>query len=236
VRVVSWNVRQGGGRRAGEIAAALVAHAPDVAVICEYRPAASAPILAGLRDAGLVHAVASEPRLSANGVAVCARTPLRLFGPERRTPLQQERWLDLDLPEAGFSLVAVYVPPIRSGLGKPAFWAALLEAAERLVHEEAMLVGDLNTGRWREDEEGATFACEGAFRELGGSGWTDAWRSLHPGVREYSHGRPERGHRIDHAFLSPSLAPRLRACRFSHAERDELRLSDHSPLLVDLAG
>ena len=60
-------------------------------------------------------------------------------------------------------------------------------------------------------------------------------RHLHPHDREftwYSHAGS--GFRIDHAYLSPALLARLAAARYSHAER-ELRVSDHSVLVVDLA-
>jgi exonuclease III len=237
VRVVQWNVRQGGGGvRAGAIAEALLAHGPDVVVLCEYRPTATAPVVSALRDAGLEHVAATEPRVSANGVAVLSRLPFTERRPATLTPLQAERWIEADLREAaGFTLAALYVPPIRSQLGKEAFWHALLDAAEQSLEEEYAIVGDLNTGVHRLDENGASFACEGSFAALGGLGYVDAFRTLHGERREYSHGRPEAGHRIDHAFLSPSLAPRLRGFAYSHRERDDLRLSDHSPLILELA-
>ncbi len=237
MRIVSWNVRQGGGGpRAGPMAAALAALEPDVVALSEYRPAASAPLLAALVAGGLEHVAATEPRRSANGVAVLARRPFHLHRtPAWLTELQRERWLELDPAGAGFTLATVYVPPIRSGFDKPAFWQALLTAAEQSIHEEFVIVGDLNTGLHRIDERGATFGCEDAFRELLAQGWVDAFRALHGDVREYSHGaRSEGRHRVDHAFLSPSLAPRLQACFYEHGPRVVDRLSDHSPLVLDL--
>ena len=58
---------------------------------------------------------------------------------------------------------------------------------------------------------------------------------LHPDGRQYtwvSH-RGD-GFRVDHALLSPSLAPTLRAAVISEAERVP-RISDHAALVVDLA-
>jgi exodeoxyribonuclease-3 len=237
VRIVAWNVRQGGGGvRAVPIARALAALEPDVAALTEYRPGASAPLLAALHEAGLEHVVATDPRRSGNGVAVLAREPFHVHGsPTWLTEVQRERWLELDPAGAGFTLLAAYVPPIRSGFDKPAFWQALLTAAEQSIHEEFAIVGDLNTGLHRVDERGATFGCEDAFRALLQQGWVDAFRVLHGDVREYSHGvRGEGRHRVDHAFLSPSLAPRLRACWYEHGPRIVDRLSDHSALVLDL--
>jgi exonuclease III len=237
MRIVAWNVRQGGGgARAAPIAAVLAALAPDVVALSEYRPGPSAPLVSALRAAGLEHVAATEPRRSANGVAVLAREPFHLHpSPAWLTELQRERWLELDPAGGGFTLANLYVPPIRSGFDKPGFWQAVLDAAEQSVHDAFAIVGDLNTGLHWIDERGATFGCEGSFRQLLAGGWVDAFRALHGDVREYSHGsRGEGQHRVDHAFLSPSLAPRLRACFYEHGPRVVERLSDHSPLVLDL--
>jgi exodeoxyribonuclease-3 len=237
MRIVSWNVRQGGGGvRAQPMAAGLLALEPDVVALSEYRPLASAPLVSALRADGLEHVAATEPRRSANGVAVLARAPFHLPpSPAWLTELQRERWLEVDPAGASFTLLNAYVPPIRSGFDKPGFWRALLTAAEQSIHEEFAIVGDLNTGPHRIDEVGATFGVEDAFRELLAQGWVDAFRTLHGDVREYSHGARGVGqHRIDHAFLSPSLAPRLRACFYEHDLRVVERLSDHSPLVLDV--
>ena len=60
------------------------------------------------------------------------------------------------------------------------------------------------------------------------------WRLHHPGVTEWTwysnHGN---GFRIDHAFATPTLQPRIAACRYSHAER-EAKISNHSLLIVEV--
>jgi hypothetical protein len=39
MRIISWNIRQGGGQRHSQIIERLVSHQPDVVVLGEYRPA-----------------------------------------------------------------------------------------------------------------------------------------------------------------------------------------------------
>ena len=39
--------------------------------------------------------------------------------------------------------------------------------------------------------------------------------------------------RLDHAFATPALLPRITACRYSHAER-EAKVSDHSALILEI--
>ena len=68
-------------------------------------------------------------------------------------------------------------------------------------------------------------------------GWVDAWRTLHPDDREYTwYSRPRNnGFRLDHAFLSPELAPSLQSARHVHSTRAE-GVTDHSAIVVDLGG
>ena len=81
-----------------------------------------------------------------------------------------------------------------------------------------------------------------AYRALLALGYTDAFRSLHPGEtgqftfwdyfrQSFEHNR---GIRIDHFLLSPALAARLDRCEIDRAPRAELRPSDHTPILIEL--
>jgi exodeoxyribonuclease-3 len=73
------------------------------------------------------------------------------------------------------------------------------------------------------------------FDRLVAAGWTDAWRSLHPDVSEFSwyNAASGNGFRLDHALLSPMLAPRLRTAVHLHTTRTS-GATDHSGLLVEL--
>ena len=81
------------------------------------------------------------------------------------------------------------------------------------------------------------------YRAMLGLGFVDAFRSLHSDETgqftfwdyfrqafEYN-----RGIRIDHFLLSPSLAPRLQSCEIDRTPRAEVKPSDHTPILVRLA-
>jgi exodeoxyribonuclease-3 len=118
-------------------------------------------------------------------------------------------------------------------------WDAVLKQAE-IRHTRAFLfVGDFNTGAHRLDEVGKTFSCAEHFQKLSTLGWTDLWRHHNPGITEYTWfsklrgGAPGNGFRVDHAFATPILVPRVKRCWYSHAER-ESRTSDHSILIVEI--
>jgi exodeoxyribonuclease-3 len=80
------------------------------------------------------------------------------------------------------------------------------------------------------------------YRALLGLGYTDAFRSLHPGEGgqftfwDYFRKAFEtnRGIRIDHFLLSPELAGRLETCEIDKGPRAQERPSDHTPVLVRL--
>jgi exodeoxyribonuclease-3 len=80
------------------------------------------------------------------------------------------------------------------------------------------------------------------YRELLELGYTDAFRSLHPGEgghftfwdyfrQAFEHNR---GIRIDHFLLCPRLAARLQSCHIDTAPRRLQKPSDHAPILIEL--
>ena len=81
MRLLAWNIRQGGGSRLPRIADALKRHDADVVVLSEYRGGPSAPRLcAALHALGYRHATTLVPPPSRNGVLVAARRPFRGHG------------------------------------------------------------------------------------------------------------------------------------------------------------
>ena len=83
-----------------------------------------------------------------------------------------------------------------------------------------------------------------AFRALQNLGFTEAFRSLHPDATgAYSfwdyqaQAWPlDHGIRIDHFLLSPQAADRLVACEIDKGPRGQPKASDHTPVIVELAG
>ena len=67
-------------------------------------------------------------------------------------------------------------------------------------------------------------------------GFCDLWRHRYPDSREYSwFSTRNNGFRIDHAFLSQELVACAGSVRYCHGDRIA-GLSDHSPLILELAG
>jgi exodeoxyribonuclease-3 len=181
MRVLSWNVRHGGGRRLGAIFHALVGHGPDVIVLTEYRSSSSASLLERLAAAGWPHAVTSDPAPRRNGIAILSRELLIARRPPDSLP--PDRWVEVEIPAYGLALAAVYVPVRgRDVSKKDAYWRAVLEVAAVSRDAPFLFVGDWNTGAPIGDAEpdGRGFSCCEHFAAMPEHGFVEAWRLLHP--------------------------------------------------------
>lgn len=258
MRLLTWNLRHGGGpRNMPAIALSILDHRPDAVILTEYRRTTGGQIGAVLADHGLSRQVCTDPPPGRNGILIAARAaahiPARPSRPaDAQAPLfhaaappttwartrharaTRHRITELDLPDLELSIAAVHIPPDGDPTRESVFQSAVQTASERR-DRPFVLMGDFNAGRHHLDEEGATFSCTRLLGTLAALGYADAWRTLNPAGREFTWFSHEgSGFRIDHCFLSPPLAGRLSACRHSHKERQS-GLSDHSMLLVDLA-
>jgi exodeoxyribonuclease-3 len=244
MRLLSWNIQHGGGTRIPRIVEELSAYDPDVVAVTEYRTVPGIALRAAMKDRGLPFCETTNPPGSRNGIAVFSRTAISL----KRCPAPPEsqfRWLEIDLPEYGFGVTILHImaagrgPKSPCNLAKIGFWNAVLAIAGARLHEPHLLVGDWNTGAHRIDETGKTFICSEHFASLSAIGWTDLWRHHHPGTTEFTWyskfkgGARCNGFRLDHAFATPSLRPRVTSCRYSHVERDA-GVTDHSMVIVEM--
>jgi len=234
MRLLTLNLRHGGGRRMPALLAHLLRHEADVLVLSEHRHnAASALLREGLAAAGYGAQAASHDGPRQNHLLVASRLPL---APAPQRLLRGDRMRLLPLRVGGLLLVAVHLPNLKAKLPH---WRALLALAGRLAAEPALYMGDFNSGHHTRDVQRPPFPFSASYEEYMGAlearGWVDAWRHLHPRGRQYTwYSHRQRGFRIDHAFLSPACAPALRRAAFDHTVR-ESGASDHSALLVELA-
>lgn len=253
VRVVAWNVQQGGGSRVARIIAALVALNPDVLVLSEHR--ASGPLASALHERGWIHQIGlPDPSGGYAAVLIASRSPIRNLGPNYPDAQCSPRWAHVEVIDSGWAVAGALIPghhrdhPHR----KEQFWDFVVtEFASQAARRPTLLIGDLNTGLHRIDETGATLRCSEHMMALREAGWVDVWHALHPNVRPPSswwETMTGNGFRLDHAFLSPCSPPALaidypRVLDGTPTTRagarkavDEIPpLSDHVPVVVDLS-
>lgn len=175
---------------------------------------------------------------------------------------EQARYIEATVTAAqgGVRIASLYLPNGNPVGGEKYFyklrWLERLKtrATELLATGRPFVLGgDFNIIPAPEDvydpaawEEDALFRLESRrkFRELLNLGLTDAFRARHPGEpRAYSFWDYQQGCwprdcglRIDHFLLSPQSADRLVTCTIDRGPRARDKASDHTPVVVELAG
>jgi len=232
MRLLAWNIRQGGGARLPAICGALARHDADVLVISEYCGGDSALRLCeALERLGYAHKTALRPPPGKTGVLVAARRRIRSHAVLDAALPEPYRLVHVEIGR--LSLCGVYMPNL---LAKVPYWEAVIAELLRRIGDDALAIGDFNTCRAYVDEPGAIDKCAYFMDRVAELGFCDLWRHRYPEGREFSwYSHRGNGFRIDHAFLSPSLAKRTGPVRYSHDER-LAGLSDHSVLVLDLPG
>ena len=231
MRILAWNIRQGGGTRLPVISQALAGHDADILVLSEYRGGDSAKRLReALATLGYGYATTPTPPPGKNGVLIAARHRFREHGTVSDAVLEPYKMVRVEFP--GFLLLGIYMPNL---LKKVPYWEALITSLAHGAGGHALAIGDFNTCRAYVDEPGAIDATAHFMERIEAIGFCDLWRQRYPEGREYSwYSTRSNDFRIDHAFLSPVLAARAGTVGYSHQER-LAGLSDHSPLILDLA-
>ena len=245
MRIVAWNIRAGGGERAGRIARQLHRWAPDIVALSEFRATPPSIALAQrLAARGLTHQITTARAAdhAENALLLAARWPLRPLR-LRGAPADRYRWLAATV-EAPLPVVVgtMHVPNRVTGRKYP-FLDAVLSCAQAWRLGPALIIGDTNSGRRGLDEEVPVFSEreEGWIDALAQCGWCDAFRHLRADVRAYTWYSPNgrNGFRIDQAFVNAALVERLKDATYlwggagRRGRRDAL--SDHAALIVDLA-
>lgn len=232
MRLFAWNIRQGGGTRLLAITDAILRHDADVLVLSEYRGGdAALRLKEALARVGYPHVTTPIPPPGKTGVLVAARRRLGAHAALDDALPEPYRLVHVEIGK--LSLCAVYMPNL---LAKVPYWEAVVASLALRLDGHALAIGDFNTCRAYVDEPGAIDRCAHFMDRVAELGFCDLWRHRYPEGREFSwYSHRGNGFRIDHAFLSPALARRVKAIRYSHEER-LAGLSDHSPLILDLPG
>lgn len=256
--VASWNVNSINARL-GHVTRFLEAQAPDVLLLQELKgtefPADH------FRALGYESAAVTQKAY--NGVAVLSRLPMEtvqtaLAGDEADS---HARYVETVLTTAGgerIRTVGIYLPngnPIGTDkfLYKLAWMDRLIQQMMTWKNDAmpTLIGGDFNVipedadcdkpANWVKD---ALFQPEvrERYRAMQGLGFVDAFRALYPDATgqftywDYFRMAFERnrGIRIDHFLLSPTLAPRLVRCEIDKGPRAEFKPSDHTPILIEI--
>ncbi len=250
-RIITWNIRQGGGSKLPEIVEALARHDADIVVLTEYQGSSHNVLERFFEDKGYVYAD-TNPEERQNGLLVACRHPFELIA-DTEDAEDRQRWMAIRIPQLELQVLAVHIPGsddhkfvqgsgVSGSYRKKQFWERLNAHASAHVGDNLLIAGDFNTGL-KIDAEGVPFKLSSCMRELINFGYQDAWRATHGEAREYTWysqtkidgvTQDKNGFRLDYVFASPTMALRLLDCKHSHVERTA-RISDHSMLIADFS-
>jgi exodeoxyribonuclease-3 len=216
------------------------------------------PIFPGevFRDLGFESAAVTQKGY--NGVATLSRYPIETVSTTLVGDAADTHARFLEVMIQGMRIVNVYLPngnPVGSdNFGYKLAWMNRLQeqmSIWRNADVPTLVGGDFNVipedidchkpSSWMRD---ALFQPEprDRYRALLNLGYTDAFRSLHPGEgshftfwdyfrQAFEHNR---GIRIDHFLLCPTLTKRLQRCDIDKEPRRQEKPSDHTPIVIAL--
>ena len=243
MRLVSYNIRFGGGSRLAFIGAVLASLDPDVVLLQEATDPIAVDRIA--KAARLPH-VYRRPGWS---VAAATREPLR--GHEWHRPGRSRGFLELaPAGEPRIRLVGLHLPAGLSARGERARLRSvdsLLEWAGGAVDDNTILMGDLNSVASGDEPRVAAMPLwlrlllrfDGGIHtlvqdRLAEAGWVDAFRHLHPGEPGYTLPALSPQVRLDYALVPPPLLSSVSVCAPAEDAPLVARASDHLPLLTVL--
>jgi exodeoxyribonuclease-3 len=255
VKLATWNVNSI-RQREGHVRRWLERAAPDILFLQEIKCEQHAFPAAAFEGFG--YRAEAVGQKAYNGVAVLARVPFEVthralpgLGPEDA----QARYIEI--VSEGLTAIGIYLPNGNSGgdagyAYKLAWMDRLRERAAELLDVDTPLVilGDFNVCPTDEDYAAGTLPATDAlvrpetrarYRAMLWLGLTDAIRAVRPSgpvwtFWDYQAGawQRDRGLRIDHALLSPTLAERLVSASVDRRERGEEQPSDHVPVTIEI--
>lgn len=235
MRLLSWNILQGGGKRATGIADAIVDIAPDIVSLQEFRNGKQAHhIVDALDRLSLTHRLVPDTQARTNAVLLASRHPLTAtpFTDDASDDIQPHLAIsaNINTPAFDFKILAAHLPHKKKQIP---YFNTLLDNPG-LLETPAMIIGDLNCGIPFEDSDTKTFANTHLFQSLLQQGWNDVWREQHgQQAREFTWISPRgNGYRYDHCLCNAQLKPYISTVNYAHNLR-ESQLSDHSALVID---
>lgn len=240
LKVLSYNILEGGTGRLSTIASIIGQQQPDVVALLEANRHSS---ILSLAKELRMHSAFGQAN-SAFHVAWLSRLPIQQQT-NHRLPVLAKTLLEIRVLWGGASL-----PLFATHLGshhdrhQPAEEVpALLEVLRPLANTPHLLVGDFNAlhpddevGRppygGAKQREAAQDEPRPAIRSLLEAGYIDCYRRLHPQEPGYTYPAAAAWLRLDYVFASAPMAERLLACDVIRGAIVE-RASDHCPIWAE---
>ena len=229
MKILTLNIRHGGGNRVNTIMSRLMNQDADILVVTEFRENRnSLKIKESLKENGYYWQASCMKAAKTNSILVASRLEFK-HAPLLELPEScSNRILMARFPD--FVLLAVYFAQREE---KQNLFNYISESCIPLLLPRGLIMGDFNTGKPYLDEQAKTFSCIDAFVNLEKFGLIDSWRSRNPERKEFSwYSHAGNGFRIDHVFCTSGLNEAIKNIGYDHAPRIEGE-TDHSAMYVE---
>jgi len=226
LKILSWNIRQGGGSRVAEICKYLISTKAQIITLNEFKNnAAGNHIRRNLLRSGYIHQGVSADSNDNNSVCIVSKLPFN-----------NTLFYDIDdkyshcMIKAEFQSIDVYGVYMPHKKKHKLF--DYLNAIDYI--KPSIICGDFNSGINTIDQKGNSFWYEDDLKKLLKFEFIDAFRLHHPDAKEYSwYSHQGNGYRYDHTYASKSLKSLVKDCYYDHSIREQ-NISDHSPMILQL--
>lgn len=230
MKLVTLNIRHGGGARVKSILNAIEVHNPDILLLTEFRNNDNGNLIRrSLKENGYVYQEVGEASPKVNTLLLVSKIPFTVCKNFSNLESHSHRLIMGSFET--FKILGYYFP---QGEDKFPVFDELILMLKEQQKEPFIALGDLNTGKHYQDENGKTFIAADKIDEVEQYS-VDAWRLFHKDKKEYSwFSHQGNGFRIDQAFATASMADRLSDVRYSHIERED-KISDHSAMIIEFS-
>lgn len=228
LKILSWNIQQGGGSRIAEIFKFLLSESPECIILSEFKNnERGLSLRSKLLQAGYIHQAITAAPSDKNSVLIASKLSgnVHLFpGEEPDFP-----YACIRVEMEALDVYGVYLPH-----KKKHNWFPIILKHLKERDRPAVIAGDYNTGINYVDQKGNSFMYSEYLPQLLSLGYHDAFRHVHGDVSEFSwYSHQGNGYRYDHTYIHQDLIPLIKNCYYNHDARKN-KLADHSPMILEL--
>ena len=227
LKILSWNIRQGGGSRVVRICDYLTKFGAQIVVLSEFRNNKSGDLInKHLLRAGYKYQNISGSSGNSNSVAIFSKIECKHHLYPDCDPKYAHNIIASEYE--AFKVYGMYLPHKK----KHVLFDFLIKEAQK--DHAGIMVGDFNTGKNYIDQAGDSFWYTDKLVELEDKNYIDAFRRTQGDIKEYSwYSHQKNGYRYDHTYVDKAIEPIIKDCFYLHEWR-EMGLSDHSPMVLEL--
>jgi exodeoxyribonuclease III len=240
LKVLSYNILEGGGDRLPDITAVIGEQNPDVAALLEANSRPNVEILAAGLGMDLVFGEASSDA----HVAWLSRLPIRRRQNHRSAALAKTLLeIEVDWNGLALGLFATHLASRWDSQLPEDEVASILALLSQQVQRPHLLVGDFNALGPGDlvgspppgvQKRGGALdnAPRPAIQQIHAAGYLDCYRALHPTSPGFTYHTSHPWLRLDYIFASPEIGPNLLACDVVRGQTAQTA-SDHFPILAE---